>query len=102
MSQSRKDDRLKAANAMLRTFATRKKTRPGQGWKTYVQTGVMEHTSGLRVHIFGMAMLRSGEVVNGITWPECRNVDRCVAECSGNRRRGVMIWAMRKQEEYKP
>lgn len=54
-----------------------------------------DHVSGIRVHTAGMCQMPDGQFVYGRSWPESRALDRAVAEQGGNRRRGVMVWAMR-------
>lgn len=74
--------------------------RPGPGWK-HIAGPVYEHTSGIRIHVFGMALLPSGVWINGRTWPEHKALDLCIRICGGTRRRGVMVWALTKATERK-
>lgn len=73
----------------------RRLNKPGNGW-VHFGGGVWNHKpTGLRVHVGGL-ICRSGvsEPVSGLAWPECESLDRCIRVAGGNRRRGVMIWAM--------
>lgn len=67
--------------------------RPGPGWKTYPQTGVREHVSGVRVHVHGIALLPDGTFVERWNWPESQEIDWFVRVNGGNQIRGVMAWA---------
>jgi hypothetical protein len=67
-------------------------TKPGPGW-VLVGPAVWDHSSGLRVHSGGYCIV-DGEFRSGLCWPECQHLNKCVAVCGGNRRRGVMVWAL--------
>mgnify|MGYP000454021796 CR=1 FL=1 len=57
---------------------------------------VYEHPSGARIHTYGMLRMPDRSWVNGALWPESAILDRYVRIHGGNRRRGVMAWAMSK------
>ena len=70
-------------------------------WK-HQGAAVWDHTSGVRIHVQGLCRLPSGEYVNGMLWPESRDLRHWVCVNGGNQRRGVMAWALTKapkQEE---
>ena len=72
--------------------------KPSPGWR-YLGSSTWTHGhSGLRLHVYGQCMLPDGTWIDGRAWPESRERDRCVAIC-GSRRRGAMVWAMRKVKE---
>ena len=70
-------------------------TRPGPGWY-HVGSACWDNSKyDVRVHVGGHCLVKlSGNFISGTVWPESRNLDRCIEICGGNRRRGVMIWAM--------
>lgn len=65
----------------------------GPGWE-HVAGPVFDHTSGLRIHLGGLARLPSGAVVYGTRWPVSQRMYRAIRVHGGNRRRGIMRWAM--------
>lgn len=72
--------------------------KPGNGWHKVSQNApVWEHKSGLRVHTFGLCRLPGSKrfLNGGNVYPEIKLLDRAIREQGGNRRRGVMVWAMR-------
>ena len=75
-------------------------TRPGRGW-THVGNGCWDHVSGIRIHVHGLLRLPSGEFVWGTQWPESQSLHRAICLCGGNRKRGVMTWALEKTKEMK-
>ena len=72
----------------------RKQWKPGPGWTKPGIAPVYDHTCGIRVHVFGL-LRWEGKEVFGNTWPESQNLRRCIRVCGGNRKRGVMVWALR-------
>jgi hypothetical protein len=46
------------------------------------------------VHIGGVARLPNGEFLLANKWPESKEVDRIIRINGGNRRRGLLAWAM--------
>lgn len=64
-----------------------------RGWKQ-VGPSVWDHTSGVRIHAAGLVRMVSGQVVYGNKWPESRYLDRAIRINGGNRKRGVMAWAL--------
>lgn len=71
-----------------------KRYKPGPGWSALYSETVYLHNSGTSVHCMGMLIDALGRRVNGMEWPEAQSLERCVAICGGNRKRGVMAWAM--------
>lgn len=63
--------------------------RPGAGWKQ-ISGPVWEHTSGLRVHVLGMAMLPDG---SRMTW-EWRDEYAALRQQAYNTKRALMVWAL--------
>lgn len=68
--------------------------RPGPGWR-HIAGSVYEHQSGIRTHVVGICA-RGDVVVMGTNWPESRELYRMIRINGGNRRRGVMAWALRR------
>jgi len=73
----------------------RKRLRPGVGW-SHIGGPVYEHDSGVRIHVSGICSFGVPHFINGRAWPESMELDRFVAINGGNRRRGVMAWALEK------
>jgi hypothetical protein len=67
--------------------------RPGNGWK-HIGGAVWEHTSKIRIHLLGMIRLPSGEFVSAATYPNWEAVHRMIRINGGNRKRGLMVWAL--------
>jgi hypothetical protein len=67
--------------------------RPGPGWK-YLGSAVWEHTSGTRIAVGGMVRLPNMEFVSGNKWPNYADMGRCIKVNGGNRKRGIMTWAL--------
>ena len=68
--------------------------RPGPGWSGWAGGGVYDHTSGIRIHACGMYLPPGGDTENGNIYPECLRLHRFIAINGGNRKRGVMAWAL--------
>ena len=66
--------------------------RPCNGWKP-LGCSVWEHTNGIRIHVGGLIKMPSGKfhrlnsVAGGMGW-------QLVKINGGNRKRGLMAWAM--------
>jgi hypothetical protein len=73
-------------------------TKPGIGW-TNLGPAVWEHTSGTRIHVGGYCRLADGRDFSECRWPESMDAARAIAVCGGNRKRGMMVWAMNLMEE---
>lgn len=74
------------------------RSRPGPGWRN-LGSAVWEHDSGIRIHSYGLCRLNNGQFVIGSSWPESRVVSRFVQINGGNRKRGVMAWALAQSTE---
>ena len=77
------------------------KLRPGPGWRNWIHTPVYEHTTGIRVHAMGTISLRlpTGErIIYGQNWPHSQSAERWIKIAGGNRKRGLMLWAL---EEFR-
>jgi plasmid replication initiation protein len=70
----------------------------GPGWRQ-LSGSVFEHASGVRIHIYGMCLLPDGECVYRRKRPWDRFMYQCIRIHGGNRRRGIMAWALRLQAE---
>ena len=71
----------------------RRVVRPGCGWK-HIAGAVYEHANGTRVHLLGMIRLPSGEWLSANKWPESLEANKFVRMNGGNRKRGLMAWAL--------
>ena len=84
------------------------KYRPGPGWSHYVTSPVHCHTSGIRVHMMGTISLplpKGERIIDAQNWPHSQSVERFVRIAGGNRKRGLMLWALseyRKLKEEQP
>ena len=76
----------------------RSRMRPGDGW-VHVAGPVWEHAGGARVHIAGLVKLQGGRYLHANKWPECRDAERLIRVNGGNRKRGLMAWAMAHNAE---
>jgi hypothetical protein len=68
-------------------------TRPGPGWR-HVAGAVWDHDSGIRLHLLGTARMPSGVWRRASEWPASGLADDCIRICGGNRKRGLMVWAL--------
>lgn len=64
---------------------------------THAGGAVYDSDSGTRVHVMGMCRLVDGQLINGMLWPERRNLDCYIRIQGGNRKRGAMAWAQSKE-----
>lgn len=71
------------------------KYKPGPGWK-HMGGVVWEHCSGVRIHVAGLCGMVPGTMIDGKKWPESKSLDRYIRINGGNRRRGVMAWALKR------
>ena len=71
----------------------RRVMRPGAGWK-HLAGPVWEHTNGTRVHTMGIVRLPDMTFLSATKWPDSREADRFICANGGNRKRGLMAWAM--------
>ena len=68
------------------------KPKPGPGW---TRNGpCWDHTSGLRIHPYGTIRLSSGIIHTAALWPNSATWGRFTRICGGNRRRGLMVYAL--------
>jgi hypothetical protein len=67
--------------------------KPGIGWKK-LSSSVWEHISGTRIHIGGLVKLPDGDFYHLSNWREAEEGRRQIAINGGNRRRGLMAWAI--------
>ena len=67
--------------------------KPGPGWTRPGVAPVWDHPSGIRAHLYGMYQV--GQVwVDGTEWPESLRLNWYIRVNGGNRKRGVMAWAL--------
>lgn len=77
----------------FRAPVERRVMRPGNGWK-HLGGGVYEHSNGIRMHMLGYIKLPNGDFLSSSTWPDSNVAARMIMINGGNRRRGLMAWAM--------
>lgn len=71
----------------------RRVMRPGNGWK-HIFGPVYEHKSGARIHMLGYVRLPNGEYLSDTKFPESQYAARFIRINGGNKKRGLMAWAM--------
>jgi hypothetical protein len=69
------------------------KYRPGNDWK-HLSGPVYEHISGTRMHMMGFVKLPTGEYFSDSQWPNLLGAARMIRINGGNRKRGLMAWAI--------
>lgn len=67
--------------------------RPGAGWK-HLGGAVWEHTNGTRIHLLGAVRLPDMSFLSANKWPESSEARRFIRINGGNRKRGLMAWAL--------
>jgi hypothetical protein len=67
--------------------------RPGPGWR-FVGSACWKHTSGVGVHVLGLAFMPDGTVRRASEWPASGMADGYIRLAGGNRKRGLMMWAL--------
>jgi hypothetical protein len=67
--------------------------RPGPGWR-FVGSACWKHDSGVGVHLLGMAFMPDGTVRHESTWPSSQIASGYIRLAGGNRKRGLMMWAL--------
>jgi hypothetical protein len=73
------------------------KLRPDPGWTRTRHVGVYQHTTGVQVHTIGLICIPHQAGVRHIfcdTYPCSQIRDRWIRIAGGNRKRGLMLWAM--------
>lgn len=71
--------------------------KPGKGWR-HAGGSVYEFNGGLRIHIPSLCRLSSGTLIWSNSWAEIGRVERMIDINGGNRKRGLMAWARRLEE----
>lgn len=73
--------------------------KPGLGWIKTMHGSVFDHASGIRIHTGGcLCRFPNGDIVVGVRHPESINLDQNIRVAGGNRKRGVMVWALALRE----
>ena len=75
--------------------------KPGLGWRR-VSNCVFEHDSGIALHVSGLLRTDEGRIVSANIWPESKLADFATLVSGGNRRRGLMLWAMAVVMRHRP
>ena len=66
---------------------------PGAGWK-HLGGPVWEHLNGTRVHLLGMVRLPDMSFLSANKWPASSEAKLFIRINGGNRKRGLMAWAL--------
>lgn len=67
--------------------------KPGAGWR-HLYGAVYEHQNGMRIHLMGFVKLPNGKFLDANKYPDSAAADRMIKINGGNRKRGLMSWAM--------
>ena len=67
--------------------------RPGAGWKR-IAGAVFDHDSGVRLHVLGLCKLPNGRLVTDGDYDQYLLQQKLIKINGGNRRRGMMAWAL--------
>ena len=67
--------------------------KPGNGWK-HIAGSVWEHESGARIHTLGQIRLPDNTFISLYDWRKSELGRRLVRINGGNRKRGLMAWAV--------
>lgn len=92
MDAASKDSRLQAGRdggVLMQRMVRRFARRPGAGWK-HKAGSVWEHTTGLRIHLLGMARLPDGK---SVPWKFDDEYD-AKRQQGYNTKRALMVWAL--------
>lgn len=81
------------------------RTKPGPGWTNIhthhgEPTSVWDHASGIRLHIIGLVSFADGKSLWVNQWPDSAIADRCIRIAGGNRKRGLMLWALKMEAAH--
>lgn len=68
--------------------------KPGPGWEPLSGVVWKHFPTGMRLHTSGLLDLNDGRLLHPNSWPESVKANRCIRICGGNRRRGLMVWAL--------
>lgn len=74
--------------------------RPGPGWQ-HIYGPIWEQKDGTRIHLLGTARLPNGVFISSNDWPHSRDADFMIRANGGNRKRGLMAWAMQYNRRSK-
>lgn len=85
--------KLKETRTDAKRLLDRLVIRPGAGWR-HLAGAVWEHKNGTRVHLLGLIRLPDMTWVSADKWPESKDAHRMIRINGGNRKRGLMAWAM--------
>lgn len=66
--------------------------KPGHGWTNIGP--VWDHVSGIRIHLGGLVQLPGEDVIYASHWPMVKRWNLHALICGGNRKRGLMTYAM--------
>jgi len=90
---ARREDMTTEENAASRAHVHGVVRRPGPGWR-FVGSGVWDHVSGMRLHCLGLLVMPDGKIRRATEWPSSDIAEGYVCVAGGNRKRGLMMWAM--------
>jgi hypothetical protein len=76
------------------------KLRPGPGWQHWPRDGVWDHRTGICISTAGLILIPDQAGTRLIwenKWPHRQSAERWIKIAGGNRKRGLMLWAL---DEY--
>ena len=76
------------------------KLRPGPGWQHWPRDGVWDHSTGICISTAGLILIpdKAGtRLIWENKWPHSQSAERWIKIAGGNRKRGLMLWAL---DEY--
>ena len=76
-----------------------KRLRPGNSWK-HLGGPVWEHISGVRIHTMGVVRLPDMTFHSDCEWPICQESSLLIRINGGNKKRGLMAWALKLLDGY--
>jgi hypothetical protein len=69
--------------------------RPGPGWSRLGHAPVWEHSQTcVRIHLFGTVRFGDGTHEEADRWPVSKSLWHHIRMAGGNRKRGLMTWAL--------
>ena len=79
----------------VRAMSDHLRRKPGRGWtQDKITTSMWDHDSGISLHLGGYVRLLDGRIVSVNTWREHLEFSLALRMAGGNRKRGLMLWAL--------
>lgn len=74
--------------------------KPGSGWRVLSAPAIYQHTSGVKLHLVGMAVMPDGAIHLAAGFGNPHESQVYIRIAGGNRKRGLMLWARALMERY--